>query len=465
MSDEAREFRLRPGTPPVAKQSHGTASWSSAFKTLMHYARQSRRGAVQSSSGGRRGFSHRQRCAVRITYAKNATRGLWGAHGRYLERDSALGGETGFDAKETAVNVSGLLHHWQSNKDELLWKLIISPEFGERADLQKLTRDLMTRVEEDLGGPLDWVAVVHRNTEHPHVHVALRGVDAKGATLRLSRDYVRRGFREIAEDLCTRQMGFRTILDTADAERREINEMRFTSLDRVILRGAQPGENGLVFNNAAKHHLSARLIVLSRMGIAEGVGNGEWRLRPDMEQVLRAMQRSADRQKTLAAHGELVSDKRLQVEVVNWRQVECVEGRVLVHGEEENSGQRYLMIEAITGKIFYIPYSSEMEDARRRGELNTNAFIRLRKLFDGEMHRLEIQDYGPADAVLTNHRLLREKAQEARQHGIEPSDDGWAGWLGRYQKALCQVGEGRCVEQGPNRMNRRSRPQSSPRER
>ena len=40
----------------------------------------------------------------------------------------------------------------QANKDPLLWKFIISPEFGERADLQRLTRELMLRVNEDLGG-------------------------------------------------------------------------------------------------------------------------------------------------------------------------------------------------------------------------------------------------------------------------------------------------------------------------
>jgi len=120
----------------------------------------------------------------------------------------------------------------------MVWKFIISPEFGDRADLERLARDLMDRVEEDLGGPLEWVAVVHRNTEHPHAHVALRGVAADGKPLRLDRDYVKRGVREIAEDLCTRQMGFRTSLDAAEAERREVGETRFTSLDRTILRNA-----------------------------------------------------------------------------------------------------------------------------------------------------------------------------------------------------------------------------------
>ena len=73
------------------------------------------------------------------------------------------------------------LDGWQHAGDERMWKLIISPEFGERVDLPKLTQrsdgeDGLTTREADL----EWVAVTHHNTEHPHVHVALRGVDRTG---------------------------------------------------------------------------------------------------------------------------------------------------------------------------------------------------------------------------------------------------------------------------------------------
>ena len=216
MNDEEREFRLRPIKPHVSKPRHEGIALASGFRMLLHYARQSRARRRGSSTAARR-FPHRQRCAVRITYSKNTVRGQSRAHGRYLERESAAHGDTGFNAHRSDVQVSHQLQAWQASKDPLLWKFIISPEFGERADLQRLTRELMLRVSEDLGGSLEWVAVVHRNTEHPHVHVALRGLAADGQALRLSRDYVKRGVREIAEDLCTRQMGFRTALDAAEA--------------------------------------------------------------------------------------------------------------------------------------------------------------------------------------------------------------------------------------------------------
>jgi type IV secretory pathway VirD2 relaxase len=119
-----------------------------------------------------------QRCAVRVTYSRSNVRGQWRAHGRYLIRESAATEPTaaGFDATTRGVDVAATLEAWQTASDNRLWKIIISPEFGERIDLTKLTRDLMARIEKDPHTELEWVAVGHFNTEHPHVHVALPGV-------------------------------------------------------------------------------------------------------------------------------------------------------------------------------------------------------------------------------------------------------------------------------------------------
>src|SRR5438046_10735305 len=94
----------------------------------------------------------------------------------------------------------------------------------------------MARVERDLKTELEWVAVIHYSTEHPHAHIALRGVDHRGKPLRLPRDYVKSGIRSRAEDLLTKELGHRTIDDAIEAERREGNQFRFTSLDRKIQR-------------------------------------------------------------------------------------------------------------------------------------------------------------------------------------------------------------------------------------
>ena len=49
---------------------------------------------------------------------------------------------------------------------------------------------------------------------------------------------------------------------------------------------------------------------------------------------------------------------------------------------------------------------------------------------------LEIDELGDSESILRNKRYLRETVQRLIRRGIVPQEDGWNGWLGRYQKAL-----------------------------
>jgi hypothetical protein len=202
----------------------------------------------------------------------------------------------------------------------------------------------------------------------------------------MSRHYVQQGIREIAEHLCTRQLGYRTQLDAAEAERREITENRFTSIDRQLIKNASEitltdGRQYFAAKTAELRapRTTARLAVLQRMGLAESTGRGTWLIRRDFEQVLRAMQRAVDRQKTLAAHGALLSDERLPGEALDFSRMGEAEGRVLVHGQEEHSGRNYLVLESTEARVYFVDYAPEMEEARSRGQLRVNSFVRMRK--------------------------------------------------------------------------------------
>jgi type IV secretory pathway VirD2 relaxase len=451
-NDEDRKFRLRPRKPALRRERRPLAT---AYKMIMHYARMSGARKRRSGTGPKRTRPYYQRCAVRVMYAKNTTTGQWRAHGRYLVRESVTfdGGSRGigFDGKGESAEIAPQLESWQRAGDERLWKVIVSPEFGDRADLKKLTRDLLSKMETDLGTPLQWVAVAHYNTEHPHVHVAVRGVRADGSPLRVGRDYIREGIREIAGHLCTCQLGYRTEFDAIVSRRSEVHQHRYTSLDRAIKRDGVPTKDGTFltvpmdptqgsdYTQLLKQHMTERLLVLRTMGLAEHIGPNLWRVRADFDEILRAMQRSADRQKTLAAHGALMSHERLQVVVTDLRDLTTLEGRILVHGEEESSGRTYLMLEGTDARVHYLYYTPEMEAARHRGSLRTNSFIRLRKLDTQGRPAIEIDDMGDSEAILRNKRHLGETAQRLIRRGIVPHEDGWNGWLGRYQKALCDA--------------------------
>ena len=162
-------------------------------------------------------------------------------------------------------------------------------------------------------------------------------------------------------------------------------------------------------------------------------------MRDDLENVLRAMQRVADHQKTLNAYGVLMSDERLSIAVLDWRQTPAVEGRILVHGQEEVSGRDYLMLEGTEGRIHFVRYTPEMEQARAQGRLRTNSFVRLRRLFVDGSPSVETEDLGRADDILKNRQHLAETAHRLIKRGVVPVEDGWSGWLGKYQRAVCEA--------------------------
>src|SRR2546421_608684 len=78
---------------------------------------------------------------------------------------------------------------------------------GVLADLTPFIRDLMAQMERDLDTKLDWMAVDHFNTGHPHTHIVIRGRDDKGKDLVMARDYIGHGVRARAQSLITLELG------------------------------------------------------------------------------------------------------------------------------------------------------------------------------------------------------------------------------------------------------------------
>jgi type IV secretory pathway VirD2 relaxase len=393
-----------------------------------------------------------QRVSVRVTYTKNKNPGQWKAHGHYIARDSATKGghpaAAGFDALQGNVNIATTLDTWQRAGDERIFKIIVSPEFGDRLNLQDQTRQLLARMEKDLGTRLEWVAAVHFNTEHPHVHIALRGKDQAGSSLRLARDYIRSGIRFHGENLATEALGFRTARDAEESQRRETTGGRFTTLDRVIQKSNDGQSISFLMrtditapglsegDRILQQNLSARLTHLEKMGLARSIAPEQWMVRSDFETILRTLQRTNDRQKMLAAHGALLSDPRLPFEITDIRKLKTVEGRVLLHAEDEASGRRYLLLEGTDAKVHLIYHTDRIEEARHAGKLPVNSFVRLEKRFPSGTAQINIFDFGDADALLENRAFLKKQVESSLTRAIAHDPNTWGGWLGRYYQRL-----------------------------
>jgi len=438
---------------------------------MLRIVQMSKRGQMGrgTRSAGESARAHRtfnQRVAVRVSYSANKNPGQWKAHGRYVARESATQGgkaaEAGFNATEQRLNIATTLDKWQSSGDERLFKIIVSPEFGDRLNLQQFARELIHRMEHDLSAQLEWVAAVHHNTEHPHVHIAIRGLDNKGMPLRLPREYIRGGLRERAEEIATESLGYRSPADAQEARRREALQTRYTPLDRILQWNNDGSssrfvvtvnpDDGSVSESARQlqKHLAARLMHLQTMGLAQFVGPHHWSLQADFEKVLRTLQQSGDRQRMLAAHGALLSDKRLPLQVTTLRQLKSVAGRVLLHTEDEQTGKRYILVEGTDGKVHLIYHTSEIEKARSEGKLAVGCFICIEKRFADKKPTLCVDDLGDANSLLQNSSHFRKEADLLLRRGVHEVQPVWGGWLGQYQTRL------QTELRNPNRRERES---------
>jgi hypothetical protein len=65
--------------------------------------------------------------------------------------------------------------------------------------------------------------------------------------------------------------------------------------------------------------------------------------------------------------------------------------------------------------------------------------VRLRKVYSEGHPLINIDELGDSESILRNKAYLRETAQQLIRRGMVPQEEGWNGWLGRYQKAVAEA--------------------------
>ncbi|KUM26942.1 conjugal transfer protein TraI [Mesorhizobium loti] len=329
-------------------------------------SRTGRGGAAAAILGSRdRHAAFRQRrVVVKARVVKLAGKGVDGAraHLRYLQRDGVTReGEPGALYGVDSDRVDGKAFLERAGGDRHQFRFIVAPEDGiEYDDLKPLTRRLMAQMERDLGTKLDWVAVDHFNTGNPHTHIIVRGKDDRGENLVIARDYISSGLRERAAELVSLDLGPRTDREIEQRLRHEMEQERFTGIDRRLL--SMRDEDGHVLpasRDAFRQTLhQGRLRKLERMGLAEKVGPGRWRLDNELEATLRRIGERGDIIKTM--HRELTGKGLLRSAgdyVVHDRpgqETPPVVGRVVARGlADEINDRHYLVVDGVDGRTHY----------------------------------------------------------------------------------------------------------------
>jgi len=314
-----------------------------------------------------------RRVVVKTRIVKLAGKGRDGArlHLRYIQRDGVTRegapGELYDDQRDRA---DGKAFLERSEGDRHQFRFIVTPEDGaEYEDLKDLTRRLMQRAEEDLGTQLDWVAVDHCNTGHPHTHIVIRGRDETGRDLIVAREYLTHGLRERASEIVSLDLGPRTDREIEKRLTNEVGQERFTSLDRSLLRAI--GEERLLEVRALapsageharfQHALRVgRLRTLERFGLAEEIEPGSWQLSPEMDATLRRLGDRGDIIKAL--HQEMAREGRIRsaadyaiYDPTDTNTPKQLVGRVVARGlSHEIEDRHYLVLDGIDGRTHWV---------------------------------------------------------------------------------------------------------------
>ncbi|TGQ89040.1 DUF3363 domain-containing protein [Mesorhizobium sp. M8A.F.Ca.ET.208.01.1.1] len=408
MADE-REFRVRPGrirsTRSQSSRPFIAQALAAAQKAGGGVSRAGRISSGKRSQFGRgraasvqanRLLTGRSRFAtIKTRVVRHSKRGApLATHLHYLRRE----GVTRDDAKARMFGPEGDDASTEDfvarcKDDRHHFRFIVSPEDAlEMADLKSFTRDLMDRMQKDLGTPLDWVAVEHWNTDNPHVHVILRGRADDGQDLVISRDYISRGMRDRASDLVTQELGPRSDLEIRRHVERQVEAERWTGLDRQMLRDAR--DNGVI--DLAPHAdrqpdefialKVGRLRRLETLGLADQIGPGQWIVSDRAEATLREMGERGDiirrMHRALSARDieRASASYVLAAESVD----EKIIGRLIERGlDDELKGTAYAVIDGIDGRCHHV----RLADLEAAGDGAPGSIVELRKFDDAQGRR------------------------------------------------------------------------------
>lgn len=117
------------------------------------------------------------------------------AHVKYIQhrpgKDREQGGRKFFDDREDNLDGSAMRKSIRDMEHSkvVVHKLTLAPEI-DPLDKRQYTREVMQQLASEKGQDLRWIAVLHENTDHHHIHVVILGKDRAGGDVRIGRaDY------------------------------------------------------------------------------------------------------------------------------------------------------------------------------------------------------------------------------------------------------------------------------------
>lgn len=367
-------------------------------------------------------------------------------HVRYVEREGA--GEAGaegqfFDKTSDAADAPAFAR--RCDPDRHHFRLIVNPEDGrDLPDLKAYARQLMARVERDMGTSIDWVAGAHFDTGRPHLHILVRGKRDDGRDLVLPRDYVSHGLRGRAQDLATEILGPRQEAST-HAER-DLTADRFTTMDRPLIGAASDGRLALTdVPETMRGEALRRLVHLETGGWVTREGSETWRLPGDLRERLQAFgeREARERAATKALWGGEWSGQLSRLEAMTMAPGERVVGAYAgcaPMGPYDN-GPQVLVLDMTDGRLGHLRLPT------------VQAVLTLDRIAEGAIVEVRASALKPRPADLTIAEVTAERGgiySAAEHKAARPADS--EAFIERHVRRLEAMGrEGACEALGDGR--------------
>ena len=356
------------------------------------------------------------------------------AHLRYLERDGVTrDGERGkaYSAFENEADGKAFVERGRGDRHQ--FRFIVAPEDAtEMADLRGFTRDLMRQTELDLATRLDWIAVDHHNTDHPHTHIIVRGVLDDGRILNIAGDYIAHGVRHRASELVTRELGHQSEIELQSKLQNEVEAERLTRLDKALLTeqreqgviDLRPGEGATFLVRENRNLMIGRVKHLERYGVATELEPGRWALSERAEQVLKDLDHRTEvintihraLTKTGLAEGRGVGQFALHGEGSGQKIV----GRVLAKGlAGDEMGERvHLIVDGIDGRVHHIEFKDpdRIEEVGRDMIVEATPFVSGPRPADRNIAANAVED----DGIYRPSRHLERIHDNFERQGKDP---------------------------------------------
>ncbi len=349
-----------------------------------------------------------RRVIVKFSVVKMGGRGgeTQRLHLKYIEREGVGRDEERgviFDRRNDETDIDGFRK--RGLKDKHQFRVIVSAEDArELTDLRAFTRDLMSQMERDLGTRLDWVAANHYDTGTPHTHIVISGKDDMGRTLTIPRGYISYGMRFEAEKIVNMELGPIVQLEYGKRLALDIDRMRYTPLDRMVLNLADGDTIDLSKTPVRGTEWTRRIVVarlrkLAQMAMVEPCKGRKWTLDKDVRGQLIKLGLNTDIRKTyekvLEQSGITRSNTFGRMYEPFHRRAKPLTGKIIGIGMQDDVNDKsYIVLDTTCGKAKYV--------AMGRGE-------NIEGLGRGMTVHISPADVAPKNSDYTIAKLAQER--------------------------------------------------------